>query len=104
MGPEAKDAEAARAKLLEGIAKARLWTDELVSGAVSDTRTIAEREGCSERSVRLTLNLAFLAPKIVQAAVAGTLPRGTGVSGLMDLAPDWEAQWRAVQNGGMTAS
>ncbi len=47
----------------------RRWLDELVSGAVKDTAAIAEREGCSERSVRMTLSLAFLSPKVVRAIV-----------------------------------
>ena len=48
-----------RARLLLAIAKARHWLDDLVTGRVTDTKSIAEREGCSERSVRINLNLAF---------------------------------------------
>ena len=44
-----------RARLVEGIAKARRWLDELTTGSVTDTAQIARREGCSERSVRMTL-------------------------------------------------
>ncbi|MEA1835091.1 hypothetical protein U8607_23660 [Methylobacterium durans] len=51
-----------RARLVEGIAQARLWLDELLCGRVQDTAEIAHQEDCSERSVRMTLNLAFLAP------------------------------------------
>src|SRR3712207_7123692 len=43
--------------------KARQWLDELLSGQVKDTHEIAVRESCSERSVRMTLNLAFLSPR-----------------------------------------
>jgi hypothetical protein len=38
--------------------------------------SIASREGKTERSIRMTLSLAFLAPDIVKAAVEGRLPRG----------------------------
>jgi hypothetical protein len=38
------------------------------------------------------LSLAFLAPDIVQAAVDGILPRGLGVSRLMDMPPSWADQ------------
>jgi DNA invertase Pin-like site-specific DNA recombinase len=68
-----------RARLVEGIAKARLWVDDLLAGRVTSTHDIARREKLSERSVRMTLNLAFLAPQIVQAAVDGTLPRQAGL-------------------------
>jgi DNA invertase Pin-like site-specific DNA recombinase len=39
-----------RARLVEAIAKARQWLDELLSGQVKDTHEIAARESCSERS------------------------------------------------------
>ena len=38
--------------------------------------SLASREGKTERSIRMTLSLAFLAPEIVKAAVEGHLPRG----------------------------
>ena len=58
--------------------------DELVSGRVPDTGQIAQREGCSERSVRMTLHLAFVAPEIMKAAVEGSLPHGVGTTSLAD--------------------
>jgi hypothetical protein len=81
-----------RARLLEGIAKARLWLAELVTGHMRDTGEIARREGYSERSVRMTLSLAFLSPTIMQAAVDGTLGQGHGVSSLLELPVDWQKQ------------
>jgi hypothetical protein len=44
--------------------------------------SIASREDKSERSIRMTLSLAFLAPEIVKAAVEGRLPRGFGLKRL----------------------
>jgi site-specific DNA recombinase len=88
-----------RARLIEAIAKARLWLEELVSGRVSGTKVIADREGCSERSVRMMLSLAFLSPEIIQSAVAGTLADGHGVSGLIELPPDWHTQMKIVSTG-----
>ncbi|GEP06934.1 recombinase family protein [Methylobacterium oxalidis] len=81
-----------RARLVEGIAKARLWLDDLLCGRVPDTAEIARQEGCSERSVRMTLNLAFLAPDLVQAAVAGTLPEGKGITALTNAPLSWKQQ------------
>ena len=66
----------ARRKLLSAIAKGRRWLNEMISGKVEGIEAIAAREGVSERSARMGLSLAFLAPDIVQAAVDGTLPRG----------------------------
>ncbi len=63
-----------------------------MSGRMDSTEAIAAREGCSERLVRMTLSLAFLSPAIVQAIVAGALPRGIGISRLTDLPPSWTEQ------------
>ncbi|WP_348625549.1 recombinase family protein [Methylobacterium sp. 10] len=78
-----------RARLVDGIAKARFWLDELIAGRVADTHAIAVVEGCSERSVRITLSLAFLAPSLIRAAIAGTLPEGSGISTLMNAPMVW---------------
>ena len=85
-----------RDKLLRAIARARTWLDELTSGAMQDTDTLAVREAVSERLVRQQLTLAFLAPDIVEAAIASRLPRGLGLTRLLDLPPSWDAQKRAV--------
>jgi hypothetical protein len=87
--------DAVRANLLTSIARAQVWVEEIVtaSGAVDQ---IAQRERLSERSVRMTINLAFLSPPIVRAIVAGALPRGIGVSRLCDLPASWAGQHRAV--------
>jgi site-specific DNA recombinase len=82
----------ARRKLLSAIAKGRRWLDEVISGKVEGIEAIAAREGVSERLARMGLSLAFLAPDIVQAAVDGILPRGLGVSRLMDMPPSWVDQ------------
>ncbi|MGD1037362.1 MAG: hypothetical protein ABR878_09215 [Roseiarcus sp.] len=42
------------------------------------------------------MSLAFLAPDIVKAAVMGTLPRGFGVSRLIDLPINWAEQRKAL--------
>jgi len=61
-----------------------------------DLAAIAARENRSERSVRMILSLAFLAPDIVKAAIDGTLPRGHGLSTLTDLPMDWTEQRKVV--------
>jgi len=52
------------------------------------------------RSIRMTLSLAFLAPRIVKAAIEGRLPRGFGVTRLVDLPMAWPHQWAGL---GLTA-
>jgi len=86
----------ARTKILSAVAMGRRWLDELVSGKVEGIEGIAAREGVSERSARMGLSLAFLAPDIVQAAVEGTLPRGLGVSRLTDMPASWSDQRQAL--------
>ena len=81
-----------RATLLRALAQGRQWLDELVTGTVPDTDAIAEREGRSKRSVHMTISLAFVAPDIVEAAVTGRLPRGVGITRLIDLPPSWSMQ------------
>ena len=85
-----------RNRLTLGIATARSWLDGLVKGAISDIAELAARHNRSERSIRQTLSLAFLDPALIDAACSGTLPRGYGVTRLMDLPPRFADQWRAL--------
>lgn len=80
-------------RLVTMIAKARRWTADLVSGAVADTASLAARENCSERHIRMVLPLAFLAPDIVTAALANRLPPRISISKIWsDLPLDWSEQ------------
>src|SRR5215218_4870719 len=85
-----------RSRILKAIARGRTWLEDLLSGQVAGTEEIAIRERCSERSIRMTLSLAFLSPEVVQAIIAGRLPRGIAVTGLADLPPSWNAQHAAL--------
>ncbi|MGI4764801.1 MAG: recombinase family protein [Janthinobacterium lividum] len=87
----------ARARLVHAIADGRAWLADLASGRARDTHTIALREGFSDRHVRTTINLALLAPDIVKAAVAGTLPDGIGVVRMGEVGMDWVEQRAALQ-------
>jgi hypothetical protein len=78
--------------LIDTIVRARRWLDEIASGKVESFDEIAEQEGRTGRSIRMTLSLAFLAPSIVRAIVEGTIPRGVGLSRLADLPPSWIEQ------------
>ncbi|MGI9422093.1 MAG: recombinase family protein [Hyphomicrobiaceae bacterium] len=81
-----------RARIILAIAKARLWLDQLLREEVEGIEALADREGRSERSIRMTLSLAFLAPDIVKAAVNGTLPPRLSLTELSNLPLDWAKQ------------
>ncbi len=58
--------------------------------------SIAAREKKTERSVRMTMSLAFLSPALVKAAVEGRLSCGFDVKRLMDLPMAWSDPWSAL--------
>jgi site-specific DNA recombinase len=86
----------ARAAFKQALGDAHRWLDELTHDSESTVEKLAHREGKSERSIRMTLSLAFVAPPIVAAAIEGRLPRGFGVKRLMDLPMEWSKQWDAI--------
>ena len=86
----------ARVILIEAIRQAHRWLDKLLSDPNETVEAIASREGKTERSIRMTLSLAFLAPDIVKAAIDGRLPRGFGLKRLVDLPMSWSDQWRGL--------
>ena len=92
----------ARARLKTALPRARSWLAELTADHEAKTASIAAREKVSERSVRMTLPLAFISPTIVRAAIDGTLPFRAGVMALAELPMDWEQQGRAISLAGKT--
>ena len=86
----------ARAVFAEFLSNAHRWLDELIVDPHQTIEVIAAREHKSERSIRMTLSLAFVAPPIIAAAVEGRLPRGFGSKRLMDLPMVWSHQWTAL--------
>jgi DNA invertase Pin-like site-specific DNA recombinase len=82
-----------RAKLVAAIAKGRHWLDELIAGTVTNVEQIASAKNCTVRQVNMTISLAFLAPKLVEAAVDGRLPRGVGIANLRDAPAEWSLQY-----------
>ena len=72
----------ARAVFAESLRNAHRWLDELIKDPDQTIAGIAAREQKSERSIRMTLSLAFVAPPIVAAAIEGRLPREFGIQAL----------------------
>jgi site-specific DNA recombinase len=85
-----------RSNLLAAIAKARAYLDDLVAGRVVDIAEIAACERRSVRSASMLLSLAFVAPALVKAIVDRRLPRGIGLTRMMDLPADWAEQHQAL--------
>jgi site-specific DNA recombinase len=85
-----------RARLVSAIARGRRWLDDVVSGRVTTIAQLCTREKCSVRQVNMTISLAFLAPKLVKAAVEGRLPRGIGIERLRDQPTEWSRQFEAL--------
>jgi site-specific DNA recombinase len=98
--PEARTRCAMRARAREvfiaALSQAHRWLDELLSDAEASIATVAARERKSERSIRMTLSLVFLAPDLVRAAIEGRLPRGFNQTRLVDLPMLWSEQWRVL--------
>jgi site-specific DNA recombinase len=85
-----------RDRLILAVATARSWLEELVKGTISDIGELAANHKRTPRSIRMTLSLAFLDPVLIDAACAGALQRGYGVTRLMDLPSRFADQWRAL--------
>ncbi len=86
----------ARGLLIDALRDAYCWLDELTTDSSRTIVSLAAREKKTERSIRMTLSLAFLSPALVKAAIDGRLPRGFGVKRLTDLPMGWSDQWSAL--------
>jgi site-specific DNA recombinase len=84
---------------LKAVARARQWSENLLMGRAKSIAEIAEREGVSDRYIRRLTWLAFLAPQIVEAIVAGNQPPELTAEALaerIDLPLLWTAQEQAA--------
>jgi hypothetical protein len=67
-----------------------------LSDPTQTIESLAVRAGKSERSIRMTLSLAFTSPVLAMAAMEGRLPRGFCIKRLTDLPMLWSEQWHAL--------
>jgi hypothetical protein len=87
IAPDTRDA------LLEAIAKARAWIDDLVTGQANSLTEIAQREGKVERHILYLAPLAFVSPRLVSAIIEGSVPAGLTVTELASaLSHSWFGQ------------
>ena len=81
--------------LIKAVARAHGWFDDLATGRAKTIGGIAEKEGVSDRYVSHLMPLAFLAPDIIGAILAGTQPADLTAETLIkrtDLPLDWAKQ------------
>jgi site-specific DNA recombinase len=85
--------------LIKAIIRARGWFDELMAGRLTTLTAIASRDGIDLGTVSRMLNLAFLAPSIIDSIIAGHQPADLTVEKLIkkvDLPLDWVEQKRLL--------
>jgi site-specific DNA recombinase len=81
--------------LIKAITRAHRWFDDLATDRIKSIGDIAEKEGVSDRYVSHLMPLAFLAPDIVEAVLAGSQPANLTAETLIkrtDLPFDWAKQ------------
>lgn len=85
-------APAADATLVRALARAHRWVEALRTGV--PLAAIARAEGCAESYVRTRAPLAFLAPQIQAAILAGTQPADLTLERILRtcVPMDWTAQ------------
>lgn len=85
--------------LIQTVAQAHRWLDDLVGGRANSIRELAQIHEVNESDVSRMLPFAFLAPDIVDAIVEGTQPDGLTTHSLKRqgfLPFDWESQRAAL--------
>jgi hypothetical protein len=88
------DRPASNKALLKAIARAWCWREALIQGRFETVADLAQESGFTERYVREMIQIAFLAPDILAAIVAGRQPRRLELQALRgDMLPlSWAAQ------------
>lgn len=83
--------------LVQAIAKAHYWNHLLVSGQIASQKDLIATHKLDPRHFRRMLPLAWLAPDIVQAILAGRHPEGLTLADLYKIHPwDWVQQCKSL--------
>ena len=85
--------------MIKSIARAHVWAEEIMSGSVAAMTDIAIREKVSDSYVKKVMPLAFLAPDIVAAILAGRQPADLTNQKLIrqvEISLDWQEQRRVL--------
>ncbi|MGD0280313.1 MAG: recombinase family protein [Smithella sp.] len=81
--------------LLKTIVRAHKWFNDLATGRMKNMAEIASRDGVDKSYVSRVVNLAFLAPDIIESIIAGHQPADFNVEKLTkrtDLPLEWAQQ------------
>jgi len=81
--------------LLKTIVRAHKWFNDLTTGKVKNMAEIVSREGVDKSYVSRVVNLAFLAPDIIESIMAGQQPADLSAEKLIrrtDLPLEWAKQ------------
>lgn len=81
-----------RKSVVKAVATSRLWLAELIANPLLTIEALALREGRSKRSICMLLSLSAVSPEIVRALISGQLPRGIGITKLVNLPLSWKEQ------------
>ena len=79
--------------LLNAVARAQHWYEQIAMGSVRSMAAIAKAEGLADRYVSRLLGCAYLAPSIVDALISGEAPHDLTLTKVLDDLPQgWAAQ------------
>ena len=94
-----RSATKAHSALVLAVIRGHRWKELLESGRYASIDALAARMGLDSSYVGRHLNLALLAPDIVEAILLGREPDGLTLDKLHRLPLEWEEQRRAVVRG-----
>ncbi|OGV51022.1 MAG: hypothetical protein A2X49_04505 [Lentisphaerae bacterium GWF2_52_8] len=103
IAPEALDgtllgvASKVQTVIVEAIAKAHAWTEQLESGKVENVSALSQKLHLCRPYVMRIISLVNLAPDIVERILSGTEPEGLTLDKLIKGLPeDWNEQRKAL--------
>jgi site-specific DNA recombinase len=88
--------------LIKAVARGHVWFEQLMSGSASSMRGMALREKVDERYVAHLIELAFLAPRLVEKLIEGNVRLCHSMTNLVaqtDVPLNWPAQMRLLIAG-----
>jgi site-specific DNA recombinase len=79
--------------LARAVARAHGWLDQIISGQITNQRALAKETGLDERYISQIIQLAFLAPDVVEAILEGRLNEHIALEHLVRNLPlNWHDQ------------
>ena len=94
-----RSARQTHSALVLAVIRGHRWKELLESGRYPSIDALAARMGADSSYVGRHLNLALLAPDIVEAIIDGTEPDGLSLEKLYGLPVEWEEQRRMLHVG-----